>query len=138
MKVYLTSDVKNVGHKGALVSVADGFGRNFLLARGLASLRPVAVAPRRQPAVLSGANRELLQQLTLAVSAQANEHGTLYQGVTAETISRILKEQHQLKIPADLIQLPSPIKSVGPFTITVVDHGRTIATVTGEVTPRPL
>lgn len=137
MKLYLTQDVKNIGKKGELVSVADGYGRNFLLARGLGSLNPVAIAGRgkRKP-MIREADQKRLQSISqpCVIMSAANEAGTLYQAVTAAQISAALKSQG-IHVPSIAIHIPKIIKKTGEHEVEIHSDGAVLATIRCSVQP---
>lgn len=135
MKLYLTKDVKKIGTKGQLITVSEGFGRNYLLAQGLASVQPVVVQTKKIAPTVSELELKRLRELTtpLRISAAASASGTLYQAISPETISAELRKQLHLRLrPADLT-VAEPVKALGSFVCTVHDRGSIIATLSCEV-----
>lgn len=134
MKLYLTADVKKIGRKGELVSVADGYGRNFLLARGLASVTPVARTAAKQIQTLSTVDHERLKQLTtLQLKVPANEQGTLYQAITATAVREAIRQAIRVTLPPEMIKLSQPIKKLGQHPVSVIEKDAVLATIICEV-----
>ena len=130
MEVILKEDVANLGHRGDLVKVADGYGRNFLLPRKLAlqaTLANKAVveqmksAAARRSATEKAQAEELagkLAPVVLSFTRKSGEAGHLFGSVTSADIAAAL-ETKGFEIDRRKIQLDEPIKSVGEVTVTV-------------------
>jgi large subunit ribosomal protein L9 len=133
MEVILKEDVANLGHRGDVVKVADGYGRNFLLPRKLAlqaTLANKAVieqmksAALRRPAEEKVQAQELLtklEPLTLTFTRKSGENGQLFGSVTSADLAGELAAKG-FEIDRRKIQLSEPIKSLGDFTISVRLH----------------
>lgn len=131
MKVILLQDVRKIGRRYEEKTVADGYGRNYLLTRQLAvlatpeNLKKLTVWRARQ----SGEDKlqaELLEkglaQLTgvvVTVKAKANAEGHLFAGLHREAIAEALQSQKHFALPAEALQLEQAIKTVGDHQITV-------------------
>ena len=130
MEVILKEDVANLGHRGDLVKVADGYGRNFLLPRKLAlqaTLANKAVveqmksAAARRSATEKAQAEELAAKLApvaLSFTRKSGEAGHLFGSVTSADIAAAL-ETKGFEIDRRKIQLADPIKSVGEVTVTI-------------------
>ena len=133
MEVILKEDVANLGHRGDVVKVADGYGRNFLLPRKLAlqaTLANKAVieqmkeAAARRSATEKVQAQELvakLEPLTLGFTRKSGENGQLFGSVTSADIAGELAAKG-FEVDRRKIQLNEPIKSLGDFTISVKLH----------------
>lgn len=131
MKVILLRDVPKVGRRYDVKNVADGYGRNFLVGRGLAVLatpeneaklttdRKRAEAERLVNEELLLKSLETLGAVRVSFVRKANEEGHLFAGVRKEEIVVALKEQARIDLPADHIILEHPIKEVGEHKIKV-------------------
>jgi len=140
MEVILTKDVDKVGRAGAVVKVKDGFARNLLLPNKLAI--PVTAAnlkrleqekqklnqesEKKKQAAL--ALKERLDNLSLTISATAQDEKSLYGSVTAQDISNALKEEG-IEVEKSFINLDEPIKSLGIYEISVKLHPEVSAKV---------
>jgi len=130
MEIILQEDIPNLGHIGDIVKVRDGFGRNYLLPRGLA-----VVADNRNLRVLehqkrlTAAKKERAQKaaqslgdqitaLTLVIPARAGEEDRLFGSVTNQDIERALQVQG-VTIERRKIVLSEPIKQLGTHTVPV-------------------
>lgn len=131
MKVILKADVKGTGKKGESVEVSDGYARNFLFPRNLAveasagalkSLQEEKNAQiRKQEKIVADvkALRDQLDGQTVTVPAKCGEHGRLFGSITnkdvADAIGKFLKKDFDRK----LIELNTPIKSLGTYPVTL-------------------
>jgi large subunit ribosomal protein L9 len=133
MEVILKEDVANLGHRGDVVKVADGYGRNFLLPRKLALQATLAnkavieqmkAAAARRSATEKVQAQELvakLEPLTLTFTRKSGENGQLFGSVTTADIAGELSAKG-FDVDRRKIQLTEPIKSLGDFTISVKLH----------------
>jgi large subunit ribosomal protein L9 len=148
VKLVLKQDVDKLGRAGALVDVAPGYARNFLLPRGLAEhatpgLLKLAEQRRakeravqlqlRQKAldnarVLEGVPKFVLRQM-------AGESGQLFGSVTANDIADVVLEVVGFAIDRREITLTEEIRAVGNFTAKLKLHTDVIATLQLEVVP---
>jgi large subunit ribosomal protein L9 len=145
VKLILREDVPKLGHAGEVVSVKPGYARNFLLPQGKAALaseakvkelehhrRLISEKVARELKDLSAA-RDRLEQLELAVEAQAGEEGRLFGSVTAIQIAELIGEKG-IEIDRRRIDLAEPIKEVGEHTVPIRLHREVIANVRLKVT----
>ena len=130
MEVILKEDVANLGHRGDLVKVADGYGRNFLLPRKLALQATLAnqavveqmkTAAARRSATEKALAEELvakLEPLVLSFTRKSGEAGHLFGSVTSTDIAADLESQG-FEVDRRKIQLAEPLKSLGDFTVAI-------------------
>jgi large subunit ribosomal protein L9 len=130
MKVILLKEVGNLGEIGDTVDVADGYGRNFLIPRGLAAAatakneRQIEHQQRLREHRIARAKKEAqtlaekLQDVSCQFSRKAGEEGRLFGSVTSMDIAEHLKTLG-LEVERRRIQLEQPIKSLGEFTVPV-------------------
>ena len=124
MRVILREEIEKLGGAGEVVSVRAGYGRNYLLPRGLAVLatekdvarfehdkRVIAARAAKQAKEL-GAQAEKLNQVSVSIPAQVGEGDRLYGSVTSRDIAEALKAQG-VNVDAKKLQLPEPIKALG-------------------------
>jgi large subunit ribosomal protein L9 len=134
MKVILLEDVEKLGAPLEVVEVADGFARNFLVPRGLATPATKSalsqldnmkrVDDRRQNR-LRGAAQEQATQLegkTVVMPANVGAKGRLYGSISAADIAEELQKQFSLQVDRRKIQLPEVIREIGFYTVPVVLH----------------
>ena len=129
MKVIFNVDVKGQGKKGEMKEVSDGFGRNYLLPRNLATedtadnlnalkLREKAKAAQiAKEKAQAEENAKRLGAVQVTIKAKAGAGGKLFGAVTSQEISRALKEQFEIDIEKNKIVQADPIKTFGSFTI---------------------
>jgi large subunit ribosomal protein L9 len=144
VKVILKDEVDNLGLPGDVVDVADGYGRNYLIPRGLAiqattgALKEAETLTRarkaREAKTLGTAEefKQILESRTLRVPARVDEKGTLYGSVGASEIQEVLKERGH-DIERRRIELHRPIKAIGGYTVVVHVHPQVSAEVDIEV-----
>jgi large subunit ribosomal protein L9 len=130
MEVILKDDVLNLGHRGDLVKVADGYARNFLLPRKLAlqaTSANKAVVEQMKNAAARRSATEKAQAEALAVkltpvvldfTRKSGEAGHLFGSVTSADIATAL-EAKGFEIDRRKIVLAEPLKSVGDFTVAI-------------------
>jgi large subunit ribosomal protein L9 len=140
MEVILKEDVANLGHRGDVVKVADGYGRNFLLPRKLAlqaTLANKAVveqmkhAAARRSATEKALAEELvarLEPVVLSFTRKSGENGHLFGSVTSSDIAQEL-ESKGFEVDRRKIQLTEPLKSVGDFNVAIKLHREVTAHV---------
>lgn len=145
MKIVLRDDVENLGHKGDLVEVADGYARNYLVPRGLAiqATRGVvaqAEQMRRSRAARDarerGAAEELATRLgtqSITISVKAGEGGKLFGSVTSADVVEALKAQAGVELDRKHVGLAEPLKELGPASIDVKLHREVTVAVTVDV-----
>lgn len=129
MKVILKQDVKGLGKKGAVVNVAEGYGRNYLLPRGLAveavggaarALEEEKKAERQKEerAIREAqALRDRLQGQTIKVPVRVGEGGRLFGSVTNKDIAEALSKLLGSEFDRKRVELKEPIKSLGTYTV---------------------
>jgi large subunit ribosomal protein L9 len=144
MKLILKSEVDNLGLAGDVVDVADGYGRNYLLPRGLAMLATpggmkeaealLRARKAKEAKTLDGAraSKDVLEARTLKIAARVDERGGLYGSVTANDVQRVLKERGH-DIPRKRIELKGSIKEIGSYEVPIHVHPQITALVTVEV-----
>jgi large subunit ribosomal protein L9 len=147
VKVVLATDVGSLGRKGDVVSVADGYARNFLVPQGLAivatkgSLRQAEDMRRaREEKERKAREAATRRAATLAsqpvyISARAGESGRLFGSVTKSDVARAVLEQLGEEVDRQDVHLEDPIRAVGSHTIGVQVHKDVEAAVAVEVIP---
>jgi large subunit ribosomal protein L9 len=133
MNIILLDNIEKVGAKHDVVKVKDGYGRNYLLPKGLAivankmnlaKLEGMKKQAAKKEAVIIASFKEIAARLadtTLKITAKAGETGRLFGSVSAQHIANALKE---LGIEADkrIIEMPDEVKEIGTYTATVKFH----------------
>jgi large subunit ribosomal protein L9 len=145
VKILLRADVDNLGKKGDLVEVADGYARNYLVPRGLAlqasrGAQKQADAMRRNRDARDRREREAAEALaaqfngrTISVKARAGGEGRLFGSVTNNDIAEAIERQTGAEIDRRKIELAEPIKELGGFDLQVRLHADVDASIHVEV-----
>jgi len=144
MKLILREDIHNLGKSGELVTVKDGFGRNFLLPRNMAvpandrNVRQLkheqAVIAARQAKMKAGADEQAkaLGGVKVKIARKVGEQDKLFGSVTALDIAESLAAQGQ-KMDRRQIHLPEPIKAIGSYDVEIRLHKDVTAKIKVEV-----
>jgi large subunit ribosomal protein L9 len=147
VKVILSNDVENLGTRGDVVSVADGYARNFLIPKGMAMLATKGAL--RQAELMQRARREReerekqeaagmvsrLAATSVYISARSGEGGRLFGSVTKSDVARGIEEQLGQVVDRHKILLEDPIRVLGTHQVEVKLHEEVNALVTVEVIP---
>ena len=147
MKVILTKDVTDLGHKGDIVDVADGYARNFLVPKKMAvhategALRQAqAMAKAREEAVRRA--REEADQLAgslmgarVVMAARAGDEGKLFGSIGAADVAEAIKKFTGFEVDRKIVLVPQPIKDIGLHEITLQPHPEVEFQVTVDVIP---
>lgn len=145
MKVILTHEVSGLGTAGDVVDVKPGYARNFLFRRGLATQWTKGAQKQVDAIAASRAARAVksleeaqsikgnLEAERVTVTAHAGASGRLFGAVTSREIAEALKADGGTDIDRRSIEIPTPIKNVGPAEALVRLHPEVQATVTLDV-----
>jgi large subunit ribosomal protein L9 len=145
MKVILAADVEKLGHKGDVVTVADGYGRNYLVPKGLAmaaskgalkqaeQMRRAREEDDKKAKEAAAAKVATLGATPVYISARAGEEGKLFGSVTNSDVARAIEEQLGESIDRRHIRMEDAIRSLGSHQIEVHLHEDVNALVTVEV-----
>lgn len=145
MKVIMRADVAGVGHKGDVVDVADGYGRNFLLPRGLAFVaskgaEAQAEGMRRSRAVKDAAARQAAEEVAkslvsspVRIVARVGADEKLFGSITTADIAAAVAEQHGIEVDRKQLHLNEPIRSAGTHLVPLKLHTDVEFPVTVEV-----
>src|ERR1051326_274524 len=148
MEIILREDVSNLGRRGDVVTVKDGYGRNYLLPRKLAM--PLTEGNKKvvEQQKVAGLKREakekseaqqlggMIAQQRIVIERKAGEGGTLFGSVTSLDIAEAL---HKLGYEIDRrkITLEDPIKQLGEFAVPLRLHREVTAQVSVQVVQEP-
>jgi large subunit ribosomal protein L9 len=145
--VVLRDDVENVGRKGDLIEVTDGFARNFLVPRGLAMKATKGVvqqaeAMRRNREARDSRDRGAAQALAdrlseqrIELRARAGEGGRLFGSVTSTDVVDAVRAQTGVELDRRKTQLAEPLKELGAVEVPVKLHSDVEVTITVDVVP---
>ncbi len=130
MKVILREEVRNLGHMGEIVSVKDGYARNFLIPQGLAveanmgnvkELENEKKKIQAKAAKMKASAQELatkISAVSVQIQAKAGEEDKLFGSVTAMDIAEALKSKG-FDVDKKKIVLDEPIKRLGDFKVDI-------------------
>ena len=133
MEVILSRDIDKLGKAGSVINVKDGFARNFLIPNGLclplnsANLKKLEQEKLRKTLESDKIKKEAellkerLQAISLTLPVLIQEEDKLYGSITAQEITRALKEEG-LDIDKSFIILDEPIKYLGIYEVSVRLH----------------
>jgi large subunit ribosomal protein L9 len=133
MKVILRSDLDRVGKRGDIIDVADGYGRNYLLPRGLAikatdGAVDQAAKMRRARDLRDASDREAAQTIAstlvpkvIQITAKAGKEGRLFGSVTSADIVDAIASQTGIDLDRKTLDVDA-IKTVGEHTVTAKLH----------------
>jgi len=145
MKVILSGDVDTLGRKGDVVTVADGYARNYLVPKGLAlkatkgtlrqaeQMRRARLEAERKRKDAAAGKVAVLDSSPVYISARAGESGRLFGSVTSSDIARAVQEQLGEAIDRHDVRLDDPIRQLGVHQVEVHLHEEVNALVTVEV-----
>ena len=131
MKVVLLKDVKNVGKRDDILTVSDGYARNFLFPQKLAAeatsgalkeiQRKRAAQDAREAEMLAEAKNKAaaLKDKVITLSVKCGDKGRLYGSVTNAEVAEALEKQHGVKVDKRKIDIGDPIRETGIRTISV-------------------
>ncbi len=147
MQVILKQDVEGLGVRGDIVTVANGYFRNYLSPKGLGykatkGAEAEAESMRKASAAKNEANRaeadkvaaSLVPQV-ITIAAKTDDGGTLFGSVSAADISAAVLEQTEHEIDRRAFQLDAPIKTLGQHMVMTNIHSQVQFPVTVEVVP---
>lgn len=145
MKVILKRNVDKLGQAGDVVDVADGYGNNYLMPRGLAmratngamrdaeAMRQARIKRQERSQAEAEETRSRLESATVTIPAKAGEDGTLYGSVSNRDVAAAIAEQLGVKIDRKRMPMERPIKRLGQHTVNVKLHSEVSADVNVEV-----
>lgn len=134
MKIVLRADVEGLGKKGDILSVADGYARNFLIPKGRAmraspGVEAQASAMRRSRDVRDAREREgaeivarTLVPLVIRIPARSGNEGKLFGSVTAADVVAAVADQARVDLDRRRLHIESPIRTLGTHEVPVRLH----------------
>ncbi len=145
MEVILLQDIEKLGKKYEIVTVRNGYGRNYLIPQGLALLanksnrRRLEEYRRREEAAmmrLLDEAKQLAQQLedkVLKIGAKVGASGRIFGSITNLQVANALKEQLGIEIDRRKVEIPDEVKEVGVYTAVLKIHPEVDTRVSFEV-----
>lgn len=131
MKVILLSDVKNVGKKGEVKQVADGYGRNYLIKNGLAmiasekGLAQIAEEKKQEEALFQKQKAEAeelkkkVEAVTLDFKVKTGNEGKVFGSVSTKEIAEALQKQYQISVDKKKFVDTAALKELGMHKVKV-------------------
>jgi large subunit ribosomal protein L9 len=147
MRVVLRTDIDNVGKRGDIIDVADGYARNYLLPKGHAIVASNGVtsqagAMRRARDLKDAKDRESaevvarkLVPMVIRIPARSGPGGKLFGSVTSADVVDAVADQAKVNLDRRRLHLDDPIKSLGTHEVPVKLHADVEFRVTVEVVP---
>lgn len=146
MKIILNNDIKSIGKKGEIVTVSNGYARNFLIPKKLAVFATnsnIKEATVQQKKITENKAKELIKvkqlakdlkgkSVTIATTVGAN--GRLFGTVTNKEISNALKEQLSVTLNKKKIDLKEPIKQLGSYPVKLKLYPNVTVEITVVIT----
>ena len=141
MKIILIEDVKNVGKKGKLKDVADGYARNFLIRNRLAveaTAHSKAILEQQKQDKIdqevedikkAEALKEKLTAITLVFPVKTGEGGKVFGSISSKQIAEELAKKHQVTIDKRKILDNGPFSDLGYSDIRIELHKKVIGTI---------
>jgi large subunit ribosomal protein L9 len=147
MEVILTTDVPDLGDKGDIVDVADGYARNFLLPKRKA-VAATAGAVRQAESMrrareeaetrAKGDAEQLAQALVgsrVVVAARSGDEGKLFGSVSAADVTLAIKKFTGIDVDRAIVRVDTPIKEIGLHEVVLQPHPEVEFRVTLDVIP---
>ena len=147
MRVILRVDVKGVGNKGDVIDVTNGYGRNYLLPRGLAfaasaGAEAQAEGMRRSRDIKDAADRSAAEEVAktlvsspVTIEARVGADEKLFGSVTSSDIAEAVAAQTGVEIDRKQLVLDEPIRTIGTHLVPLKLHANVEFPVTVEVGP---
>ncbi len=141
MKVILLEDVKKLGKKGEIVEVAEGYGNNFLIKKGLATIGTTTNINNAQQKIAATAHKKQvatdearimasqLAKVEVTVPVKMGEGGRLFGSVTGKDIADALLKDCKVDVDKKKIELKEPIKTLGAHDVIIRVHPEITATI---------
>lgn len=145
MKVILVADVKNVGKKGEVVDVSEGYATNFLIKKRLAILQNKANLndlnkQKEEEKKLDMHNRQVameqlekLKGIVVIFKEHAGTEGRLHSAITAKMLEAKLNNEFSLKVDKKNFKNYTPIKAIGKATVDVILYKDIVGRINIEI-----
>jgi large subunit ribosomal protein L9 len=145
MKVILRTDVTDLGKRGDILDVADGYARNYLVPKGMAikastGATAQAQAMRRARDLRDAQDRSAAEEIAktlvskvVTIGARAGTEGRLFGSVTSADVAAAIEDQTNVQIDRKQLRLDEPLKTLGTHVVPVKLHADVEFPVTVEV-----
>ncbi|BEU88548.1 50S ribosomal protein L9 [Selenomonas sp. TAMA-11512] len=146
MKVILQQDIKNVGKKGEIVEVSDGYARNFLFPRkaaveansqnlNVAKAKAGSAARKKQQASDEAKlMASQLEKVAVTISVRIGEGGKLFGSVTGKDVADALKSEHGIEIDRRKISIQGEVVGAGDYDAVIKVHPEITSTIKVHIT----
>ena len=147
MKVLLLKDVKNLGKKGAVCNVADGYAQNYLFKNGLAvqasdkaqEIRQAEIQKEKEEEAKrveeANKNKVILEALMVTFKAKAGKDGRMFGTISTKQVAEEIVKLTNVNVDKRKITSDVPISSFGVTNVSVELHKKVIAKVKVQVLP---
>jgi large subunit ribosomal protein L9 len=147
MKLILTQDVPDLGRRGDVVEVADGYARNYLVPRSLGvaatrgalkdaeKIRATRMELERKSREAADEVAQALAGTTVVVAARAADEGRLFGSIGARDVAEAIAKYTGVTVPHEQIRLAGPIKDIGLHPVIVRAHPEVEIQLTLDVIP---
>ncbi|MDD6881415.1 MAG: 50S ribosomal protein L9 [Firmicutes bacterium] len=141
MLVILNKDVKGTGKAGDVVKVNDGFARNMLIPKGLATeatagnvrqlekKKAIEAEKKAEEKAAAVQLAEKIKTIAVVIKTKAGDNGKIFGSITSKDIAEELKKQHSIDVDKKKIQLSSPIKNTGEISVEIKLYSEVTATL---------
>jgi large subunit ribosomal protein L9 len=131
MQILLTQSIPKIGNKGDIVTVSEGYGRNYILKKRLGIIPKPADIARYQKTIQQISEQKQIKQQQLkdyadiladteiSLNVKTNEKGHLFGAIKESDIVDVINDQYHILLDTSMIIIDAPIKSIGKYTITI-------------------
>jgi len=131
MQILLKASIPKIGNRGEIVTVTDGYGRNYLLKHGLGIVPQAKDIAQYQQSKQKAAQTEKtrqeellalskkLDQVAIIMVRKTNQQGHLFAGIKEVDIAELISEKFKVKLDKSMVILPETIKVIGKYDIQV-------------------
>lgn len=145
MEVILLKDMGSLGDKHDVVTVKPGYGRNYLIPKGLAiianspnmkKLDEIVAKEKAAEEARVDDYKAMIAKLdgqTVKIGVKAGTSGKIFGSVNALQISQAIKEQYELEVPRKKISLDDDMKEVGTYDVSIALHPQAEGKVSVEL-----
>ncbi|MBF5083299.1 50S ribosomal protein L9 [Quadrisphaera sp. INWT6] len=145
MKLILTQEVTGLGAPGDIVEVKDGYGRNYLVPRGLAtgwtkggekqvaSIRAARASRELASVDEAKAVKQRLENASVRLAVRTGTGGRLFGSVTPSSVASAVKDSTGTSVDHRKIEIGNPIRSTGEYTVQVRLHPEVSASIDVQV-----
>lgn len=145
MDIILLKDIDTLGDKHEVISVKNGYGRNYLIPKGLAviantpNLKKLDDLIANEKAVEESkkdvykALKEQVEGKTIKIGVKAGTSGKIFGSITSLQVSNALKEQLEIEVPRKKVDIGDEIKELGTYPAKIIFHPEVIGNISLEL-----